>query len=206
MTSTTSHSTHESSTDLTRQRVSSFFTLFAAVVVTSFSLVSFAARADHAGPDYTDLAVRLKQAREACAPEGIDCRQAGLRSIQLYTHQTQPAALDPATLETFSAVAKKQAQIWADTILEGDYAAAGNTRLDRVEAVYEKVQDQEKLVAYRILYSEKAWYVADCDPRKSKESCESGRIVEASFVSPSATSWMRDDTAYADFSSDQSAL
>ena len=187
------------------KQFSSFTLLCAIALISLFSLVSFAARADFAGPDYRELSTRLQKARAVCSP-AVDCQLAGLRSVQVYSHQAPQAVIDPAVLETFSAVAKKQAQIWADTILEGDYSSAGDTRLDKVEAVYEKVQDQEKLVAYRILYSEKAWYVADCDPRQGRDMCESGRIVEASFVSPTATSWMRDDTAYADFSSDQAAL
>lgn len=158
-------------------------------IVTLFSLASFAARADQAGPDYRDLATRLKSG------------QSGLRSEVLYVHANPKTALDQDRLQTFASVAKQQAKIWADTILEGDYSAAGDTRLDRVEAVLDQSAGEEKLVAYRILYSEKAWYTADCDPRLGKELCEEGRIEEASFVSPTAESWMRDDTAYADFNS-----
>jgi hypothetical protein len=169
-------------------KLSSIITQIAAsVFITLFSLVSFAAHADQAGPDYRDLSTRLQK------------RTSGLRSEVVYVHANPQNTLDHGHLQAFSGVAKEQAKIWADTILEGDYSAAGDTRLDQVEAVFEKADGGEQLVAYRIVYSEKAWYTADCDPRRGKELCEEGRIAEASFVSPTAESWMRDDTAYADF-------
>jgi hypothetical protein len=163
--------------------------LAACVAVTLFSLVSFAARADQAGPDYRDLSTRLQNG------------QSGLRSEVVYVHAAEQTSLDQQRLEAFATVAKQQAKIWADTILEGDYSAAGDTRLDKVEAVFDRSTGAEQLIAYRIVYSEKAWYTADCDPRRGKELCEEGRIEEASFVSPSAESWLRDNSAYADFNS-----
>ncbi|RZA13787.1 MAG: hypothetical protein EOP10_29200 [Proteobacteria bacterium] len=161
----------------------------ASVFVTLFSLVSLAAHADQAGPDYRDLSTRLQK------------RTSGLRSEILYVHANPQTKLDNDHLQAFAGVAKEQAKIWADTILEGDYSAAGDTRLDQVEAVFEQASGAEQLIAYRIIYSEKAWYTADCDPRRGKDLCEEGRIEEASFVSPTTESWMRDDSAYADFNS-----
>lgn len=167
--------------------------LAASLFVTLFSLVTSAAFADQAGPDYRHLSTRLQKG------------QSGLRSELIYIHggseRNTGGTLDSRRLQAFADVAKQQAKIWADTILEGDYSAAGDTRVDRVEAVFDQTSGQEQLVAYRIVYSEKAWYTADCDPRRGKELCEEGRIEEASFVSPSVESWMRDDSAYADFNS-----
>lgn len=75
------------------------------------------------------------------------------------------------------------AQVWGDTILEGDYHVADKVRLDR----YERMVRNDKLLFYYITYSDKAWDVSDCafdgDPKDLKD-CVSGRIVESAFVSP----------------------
>ncbi len=170
------------------------FTLIALVNVV-FSFVSQAARADQAGPDYLALATRIKEARSACVPQTADCSLPGLRPEVVYENGHADARVTQEHLKVFSEVAKHQAQIWADTILEGDYRAAGDTRLDKVEAFFKG----EELVAYRITYSERAWYTGECHPSQPLQGCEEGRIAEASFVSPTTQSWLRDDRAYADF-------
>lgn len=96
-------------------------------------------------------------------------------------------------------VALAQAQIWGDTILEGDYQAAGRTRLDAVEAFYKN----DVIIGYKITYSEKAWYVGNCafdGTRDSLKSCQEGRISEGSFVSPDAQTYFTDEEKYAKFS------
>ena len=98
-------------------------------------------------------------------------------------------------LSVFTLGAKRQANIWADTILEGDYEAAGNTEVDVVEAV---LQNNE-VVAYHITYSEKAWYTGNCDQEKDLNACSEGRIVESSYVSPAATTWIEDSSLRAKF-------
>lgn len=81
-------------------------------------------------------------------------------------------------------VAKQQAYIWMDTILEGDYITQGETELDEVTAVY---HDQD-LIAYIIRYSEKAYYTGSCDydgeNEQTLEDCTAGSISETSVVSP----------------------
>ena len=98
-------------------------------------------------------------------------------------------------LSVFTLGAKRQANIWADTILGGDYEAAGNTEVDVVEAV---LQNNE-VVAYHITYSEKAWYTGNCDQEKDLNACSEGRIVESSYVSPAATTWVEDSSLRAKF-------
>ena len=51
-------------------------------------------------------------------------------------------------------VALDQAQIWGDTILEGDYAADGKTQLDQVLVI----KKDAKIIGYAISYSERAWF------------------------------------------------
>lgn len=93
----------------------------------------------------------------------------------------------------FERVAYRQAQIWGDTILEGDYEAAGNTRLDRVVNLYKN----RKLVGYLITYSEKAWDTSTCRYDGINEStlkdCKTGRIVESSYVSLDFKDYLYDD-------------
>ena len=91
-----------------------------------------------------------------------------------------------------------QAQIWGDTILEGDFYAAGHTRVDAVVAIY---QGQE-LVAYKLLYSEKSWDTSTCayDGRRSSlAGCTIGRIAESSFSLPDFKTLQTDEDDFADF-------
>ncbi len=105
--------------------------------------------------------------------------------------------------QTLTHVATEQAQIWADTILEGDYLAAGDTQLDQVYALYEN----DILIGYRITYSEQAWALSQCDyyqatalnRKEALLSCAEGRITEASFVSPAFTTFIRDPNQFAEF-------
>ena len=99
----------------------------------------------------------------------------------------------------FKIIAKKQAQIWGDTILEGDYIADGDTRLDQVREL--KIND--KTVGYLITYSEKAWNISDCaydglHPELLNQ-CVVGRIVESSYVSLDLREYFYDDTTCATF-------
>ncbi|MGZ3770901.1 MAG: hypothetical protein ACXVCP_10010 [Bdellovibrio sp.] len=95
-------------------------------------------------------------------------------------------------------VAHIQAQIWGDTILEGDYHAQGPTRLDKVQAFY---KDNE-VVGYKIQYSEKAWYTGECEFNGNVASlaeCKEGRIMEESFVSSDMKTFFSDEENYAAF-------
>jgi hypothetical protein len=95
--------------------------------------------------------------------------------------------------------ATEQAQVWGDTILEGDYAAEGNTRLDEVIAIYK----QNTLQGYKFTYSEKAWMTSDCDfdgqSQESLNACLQGRIVESSYASPDFSILERDPDHLAEF-------
>jgi hypothetical protein len=104
--------------------------------------------------------------------------------------------------EQIEDAATEQAQIWSDTILEGDYAAEGNTRLDEVIAIYKK----NTLQGYKFTYSEKAWMISDCDfdeqSQESLNACLQGRIVESSYASPDFSILERDPDHLAEFYKD----
>ena len=96
-------------------------------------------------------------------------------------------------------LAFSQAQIWGDTILEGDFTADGRTQLDSIMVIYQ----QGRVIGYAITYSEKAWYTGKCAyiPRNfaSLASCQEGRIVEQSFVTANMDDIARDENQFADF-------
>lgn len=156
-------------------------TLFAAI----FSFSSHTARADSFGCDYGSLV------------ELINSGAKGLQATQVYDRTS--SSLDDVTLARLHEVAKEQSNIWADTILEGDYFADGNTELDSV-VVYTRGSE---VLAYRITYSERAWDTSSCsfdgEELETLVGCQQGRIRETSFVSGGLTSYTRDLNALAEF-------
>jgi hypothetical protein len=80
--------------------------------------------------------------------------------------------------------AVEMAMIWADTILEGDYWAAEEVRLETVEEVG---TTSGRFLGYRITYSAQAWDTSTCDfnpdQMETLKDCQMGRIVETGFVS-----------------------
>lgn len=119
--------------------------------------------------------------------------------IVIYDHLKNTSLRKKEILSKLSTIAIKQAQIWADTILEGDYVAEGNTRVDRVTLLSEK----GKSVGYLVTYSEKAWNISDClyDGLRpdSLAGCVSGRIVESSYVSLDFSRYFYDEKTAAVF-------
>jgi hypothetical protein len=116
-----------------------------------------------------------------------------------FSESTQ-SKLDGSTKARLEQVAHDQAQIWGDTILEGDYYSKGHTQLDSVVAIF----DSNEFIGYKITYSELAWYIGECDFTEDKpeaiSECKEGRIHESSFVSPDFQNFFRDETDLADFS------
>ena len=162
----------------------------------SVSTLTFA---DEMGPDARGFELTLKSFSEHC--QKMQCK-APYKSDAIYTRQEMAALTDPL-YSTLNKVAFEQAQIWSDTILEGDYHAAGQTRLDQIYALYEN----DILIGYRITYSEQAWDTSGCDyynnsgqsREDSLRSCPEGRILESSFVSPVFTTFIRDSNQFAEF-------
>ena len=115
----------------------------------------------------------------------------------IYDHNQ--GASGSALAKKLKAVAQEQAHIWADTILEGDYVADGKTRLDKAVAIYK----YDKLLAYFITYSERAWDTSTClydaldDATLAR--CKRGRIVESVYLSPDFSDYYFADENYARF-------
>jgi hypothetical protein len=146
---------------------------------------------DQLGAEYSDLEqiVRVLQ----------DGKTAFVFRTMYDSVHKNKSVLTESELKIFYELAKDQAGVWSDTILEGDYSADGNTELDKVEGVY----NGKYLMFYRITYSERAWDTSGCEymgeDRSELKKCRAGRIVESSFVSKSHDSWMRDSDAFAEF-------
>lgn len=96
-------------------------------------------------------------------------------------------------------IAHVQAQIWGDTILEGDFFADGKVQVQKVKVLYKG----QRRVGFSITYYERAWYTGDCDFQhnrpESLRSCRPGHIVESSFVSTNATEAQVDENQFAKF-------
>jgi len=95
--------------------------------------------------------------------------------------------------------AHDQAQIWGDTILEGDFAADGKTDLDEVTVI----RSSQKVLGYRITYSERAWFTGNCSYRshipQSLQNCAEGRILEKAFVATDLSHSQVDENQFAEF-------
>lgn len=166
--------------------------LFAAVTVFA-SLAS----ADEMGPNGDKFYEEAAHFANACVSDTCKAPY----SIQtVYSQKSRRSKLDAQMTEAFKKVAFDQAQIWGDTILEGDYHASGRTRLDVVKAIYKG----DQVVGYKIRYSEKAWYTGQCEfDGRSKETlknCKLGRISEESYVSTDLRTYFSDEDKLADFS------
>lgn len=124
----------------------------------------------------------VKDVVTAC--KGFNCKTP-YTIVELYRYSEQ-ADFDSLNLKSKNElfkVAYQQAQVWADTILEGDFTADGKTRLDEVQALYKN----KNLIGYRITYSERAWDTVNCSfdglHEETLKDCDEGRISESSYVS-----------------------
>jgi hypothetical protein len=171
-----------------------FFHLLAALVFTITAFTTSSAHADHRGMDFKAFAAQIRTAQKTCnsghpADHAVSCQPQGFDFKVLHSSAVTDASVQPL-LANFVAIAKDQAGIWADTVLEGAFDADGQTQLDSVEGVYLNGE----LIAYHITYSEQAWTLGDTGERQA-----SGRITESTFVSVAMSSWFRDDWALAAF-------
>lgn len=128
--------------------------------------------------------------------------QAPFRNEVVYSRSGEFSKLGKNTVESLKEISFVQAQIWGDTILEGDYAADGETRLEKVLAIF----NGDNLIGYHIEYSEKAWYTGNCEYSGQKEQllkCTQGRISERSYVSADLEYYGTDYDRTADFAFDK---
>lgn len=152
--------------------------------------------ADAKGPGADAFYSLIETYRQACAH---GCTDPFTNEDAFDVEQPGQSRLATDAESSLKFVAYAQAQVWADTILEGDYYAAGNTRLDSVVAIYKN----NEFIGYKIVYSERAWFTGDCDFDGEDESalsqCKEGRIHESTFVSPDFKTYFRDEDGLADF-------
>ncbi len=166
---------------------------FAAVVLSIF--MSPFAMADKMGSQGDKFYEEAAHFTNACAEE--PCK-APYSAAVLFNQKNKLNKLVAPLKEQLKQIAFEQAQIWGDTILGGDYASSGSTRLDLVTGFYKN----QKLVGYTIQYSEKAWYTGDCSydgKRESLKKCKEGRITEVSYVSSDLKTYFTDEERHADF-------
>ena len=161
------------------------------------SLASATAFADKMGPRGDKFYEEAAHFENACAQKSV-CR-APYSNSNLYDQKARFDQIAPSVKDSLKAVAEDQSQVWGDTILEGDYIVSGRTRLDSVVAYFK----DNRLVGYKIRYSQKAWYVGECNydgTRESLKNCKEGRIVEGSYVSGDVQTYFTDEEKHADFS------
>lgn len=150
---------------------------------------------------YQALEQIVDRYRLSCATYAQEeiCQNSFSQKVLFKLMPVKPLSLDKATHGQLERIAFEQAQIWGDTILEGDFVAAGDTRLERVVGIYR----EHSLVAYLISYSETAWSTADCaiedENPESLKGCVQGVIRESAFVSPTLQTVLTDDEHYAEF-------
>ncbi len=131
-------------------------------------------------------------------PQFLSCKGTPYRLETIYRY-SQGQKLEADMWSIFKRIAKEQAQVWGDTILEGDYVSSGETRIDRIFEIYK----HNFLIGYIVTYSEKAWDVSDCRYDGVRPStltdCAAGRIEESSFVSLDFKQFFYTDHTYAKF-------
>ena len=159
------------------------------IALASMMATSSVARADQVSPS-----------TKAWADEVRVLIRGNLARVDLVDQPESPLPQD--VRETLALIADDQAQIWADTILESDFTADEAVVVEAVEII----QTRSEFLGYRVTYSSKAIDTSTCDPRVDIALCDSGRIVESSLVSPRLEAWVRDDTRYAKYVSNNPEL
>lgn len=168
--------------------------VFLPIIILNF-FISSLSFADGMGPHGDKFYEEAGHFAYACKEE--PCK-APYSQVLVYDRQENLNQLSSETQTLLRQITFRQAQIWGDTILEGDYFAEGHTRLDKVIAFFK----DNVLVGYKIQYSEKAWYTGDCnynDTKSSLQNCQEGRIAEESYVAPDAQTYFSDEEHYAAF-------
>lgn len=147
------------------------------------------------GVSFADFQSEISKLAIACGQDS--CEKPYSKAVVFRFSENQK--IDGALKRIFDGISFKQAQIWGDTILEGDYAAAGNTRLDTVARLYR----QNEHIGYLITYSEKAWDTGNCLYDGINDStllgCKEGRIYESSYVSLNFREYFYDSKTMATF-------
>jgi hypothetical protein len=116
-------------------------------------------------------------------------------SLQTLTSQQ----ITPQVQRGLVAIAQSQAQIWGDTILEGDFWSDGRTLVQSVRVL----KSGSSFVGFHVTYYERAWYTGDCEFNshrpESLRHCQPGMIVESSFVASRLDDARVDENQFAKF-------
>ena len=153
------------------------------------------------GSQKIDQAFRKEVSKISELCKATSCQEPYTKKIEF--HHSRKKTIDAKFKKTMESIATEQAQIWGDTILEGDYVADGKTRLDQITGLYKN----DKLIGYLIRYSEMAWNTSskDCQYHSSEdenlEGCTQGRIIESSYVSLNLVDYFNTEKTYAVFRS-----
>lgn len=150
--------------------------------MTASLLAPQAARADNVTPG-----------SKAWADDVRAAVRGNLARLDLVDQAASPLPHDVS--DTLAVIADDQAQVWADTILESDFVAEEGVKVEAVETI----QSRSEFLGYRVTYSSIAVDTSTCDPRADITLCDTGRIVESSFVAPKLDAWVRDDTQFAKY-------
>lgn len=117
----------------------------------------------------------------------------------LYKLGEQNVVLSAYEMNAFQKIARKQAYIWIDTILEDQFYADGNTQIEEIIGIVKS----SILVGYKVRYFEKAWFIGRCRYNGKDESvlarCLPGLIKESSFVSTDFKTFVRNNDDIAEF-------
>lgn len=144
---------------------------------------------------HADFKAKITSAQHSCP--GLTCRDQSIQAVAMTGDEMKNLKLK--TSQKLELAAWDLAQIWGDTILEGDYVAHDDVHIDKLEKVMEGPQH----IGYRVTYSSLAWDISDCnyEPEQphTREDCVPGRIVERGFVSMNLISKFRDETRMAEF-------
>lgn len=156
--------------------------------------------ADNRSPDSRKFTQLIEDYQSACLSS--PCQEPFHTKVLYKKRNDVPALLTRPQIRFLNRIAVKQAFNWADTILEGDYISDGNTTLEKVIGIYK----YQRLVAYKISYTEVGWDVSNCDydfkNSESLKNCPVGVIRESSFVSLDLENFVRNHDDIADFYQD----
>nr|BFD65349.1 hypothetical protein HAGR004_03710 [Bdellovibrio sp. HAGR004] len=121
------------------------------------------------------------------------------REIPIYFDGARTVLISDYEVRKLQQISQKQSFIWMDTVLQGDFHSDGKTVLEEVVAIFKS----STLVAYKIDYSEKAWYIGTCKwdgvNASTLAGCPEGKIHESSFVSPDFKTFVRNTDDIAKF-------
>lgn len=171
--------------------------LAAVLAFVAFTAVTFTAFAEDTKKIDQSFRAEIAKLSDLCTSK--TCKEPYAK--QLTFHHKRKKNIEIGLKILMERIAFSQAQLWGDTILEGDYVADGKTRLDQVTVLYKN----NKLIGYLVRYSEKAWDTSsigcayDGIHDETLAGCAQGRIIESTYVSPDSKDYFNNEKTWAVF-------